>query len=394
MLFLLFATLAFGAFEVPGFELVVTTPVETSLKNEDLRGPVEVWTQMIDGAKKSIDLGEMYASGKDGEPLDKVIERLEAAGERGVKIRMILEEVMKGASEPATIERLKKIKNFELRVIKFGNMSKGGITHAKYIVIDGGKSSYVGSQNFDWRSLKHIHETGLRIADAKISKQLEAIFNHDWKAWELLRKKKKVPVLNQKPVLADEKMRAYLVASPNAFNPRGVPDSESELPRLINQAKEEVRVTVMDYAPLSRDHTFYPVIDNALRNASVKGVKVKLLVANWSTEFPEIAHLKSLSLLPNIEIRVATIPQPKEGFIPFGRVVHSKFMEIDGKIAWVGTSNWTGGYLDKTRNVEVVVRDDRLADRLKKLHDQLWTSEYAAPVDVNKDYPKVNKSGK
>jgi phosphatidylserine/phosphatidylglycerophosphate/cardiolipin synthase-like enzyme len=120
-------------------------------------------------------------------------------------------------------------------------------------------------------------------------------------------------------------------------------------------------------------------------------VKIKLLVSHWNQSKPGIDYLKSLSVLPGVEVKIATIPEAKEGKIPFARVNHSKFMVIDNKIAWVGTSNWTGGYLDKLRNVEIVVKDDKLAQRLAKLHAQLWDSSYAAKIDIAKDYPKPNK---
>jgi phosphatidylserine/phosphatidylglycerophosphate/cardiolipin synthase-like enzyme len=219
------ASAAQAAFTVPGFELVVTSPVETVLQNPDLRTPVEAWSQLIDGAKKSLDFEEMYASGKDGEPLDTIMEKMEAAAKRGVKIRFLLEKALLVATNPATVERLKKIPGLELRILKFGDMSPGGIIHAKFFVVDGGKTAYIGSQNFDWRSLKHIHETGLLVSDRKIAGQAEAIFRHDWQAWALLQKGKKVPVLNKKPVPANENQYAYLVASPNAYNPKGIPDS-------------------------------------------------------------------------------------------------------------------------------------------------------------------------
>ena len=69
----------------------------------------------------------------------------------------------------------------------------------------------------------------------------------------------------------------------------------------------EVRVQVMDYAPLSYApgrRPFYAVIDNAVRSAVARGVKVKLMVSNWNTEEPAIDHLKSLAMLPGIEIRI------------------------------------------------------------------------------------------
>jgi phosphatidylserine/phosphatidylglycerophosphate/cardiolipin synthase-like enzyme len=96
-------------------------------------------------------------------------------------------------------------------------------------------------------------------------------------------------------------------------------------------------------------------------------------------------------MLPNIEIRIVTLPTASTGFIPFARVIHSKTMTIDGKLAWVGTSNWSGGYFDMSRNLEVVMRNEQMAQRVGALHEQLWNSPYAAPLDVNKNYPKPNK---
>jgi phosphatidylserine/phosphatidylglycerophosphate/cardiolipin synthase-like enzyme len=393
MIFFLIYTLSTFAFEIPGAELVVTQPVETTLVNEDIRGPVEVWKEMIDGAQKQIDLEHMYASGKAGEPLDEVIERLEAAAYRGVKIRMLLEENMKRASVSETLDRLQKIKGLELRYIKFSEVSGDGIIHTKAMVIDGGRLAFVGSQNFDYRALKHIQETGIKISEKKIAAEVQSIFDQDWKAAGLWTKKKKVPPVQKKPILSDGKSNFYLVASPFAYNPKGVKDSEQELLRLIGEAKEEIRISLLDYYPLNRDKSFYAPIDNAIRAAQARKVKIRLLVSHWNTSKPGVDHLKSLSVLPGVEVKIATIPQAKEGFIPFARVNHSKYMTIDNKIAWVGTSNWTGGYLDKSRNIEIVMKNEEMAKRLSALHDQLWQSPYSAALELTKDYPKVNKGG-
>ncbi len=381
------------AFEIPGAELVITDPVETVLVNDDIRGPLEVWKEMIDSAKKKIDLQHMYASGKAGEPLEEVIDRLEAAAERGVKIRFLLEENMKRASVAETLERLKKIKGLELRYLKFSSVAGEGIIHSKSMVIDGGKVAFIGSQNFDYRALKHIQETGLKITDKKIAAQVQSIFDHDWKAADLIEKKKKVPVIQKKPTLADKKSNLYLVASPFAYNPKGIVDSESELIRLIGEAKEEIRITLLDYYPLNRDKTYYPTIENALRAAQARKVKIKLLVSHWNTSKPGVDHLKSLSVLPGVEIKIATLPQAKDGFIPFARVNHSKYMVIDEQISWIGTSNWTGGYLNTSRNMEVVAKNAELSKRLSAVHEQLWSAPYSAAIEIQKDYPKVNKGG-
>lgn len=390
----LFAGSAHADFTIPGFELVHTSPVETTLANPDLREPVTVWSELFDAAKSEIVIAQFYAVSKPGTAFEKVLASLTQAGQRGVKIRFLLDLKGVGLSEPATIEQLKAIPNLDLRIIDFNKITGNGIVHAKYLAVDG-KVAYIGSQNFDWRSFEHIHETGLKITEAAIVSQVQAIFEQDWQAQALTARGSRATVLNSKTVPANYAQNAFLLASPNAYNPAGVGDSESGLPALLADAKSEVRIQLLDYAPLSygpnRTRPYYAVIDNAVRAAAQRGVKIKLMVSAWNTEAPAIAYLKSLALVPNVEIRIVTIPTASTGFIPFARVIHSKTMTVDGKLAWVGTSNWAGGYFDLSRNLEVVLRNDAMAQRLVALHEQTWSSSYAQPIDINKQYPKPAK---
>ena len=380
-----------AGFSIPGYELVQTAPVETTLVNPDLRSSTAVWTQLFDEARSEIVIGQFYAISKAGTPFDKVVERLEAAGQRGVKIRFLLDKKGIGLSDPGTLERLRKVPNLEMRVLDYAQLTGTGIIHAKYLAVDK-KAAFIGSQNFDWRAFTHIHETGLLITDAAMVAQVQAVFERDWQAQSLLASKLAVPRAVPATVLAQA---AQLVASPAAYNPPGVADSEVALPALLADAKNEVRIQLLDYAPLGYgpDNTrpYYGVIDNAVRAAAGRGVKIKLMVSNWNTDQPAIAYLKSLALLPNVEVRIVTLPVASNGPIPFARVIHSKTMTIDGKLAWVGTSNWAGGYFDKSRNLEVVLRNEKMAQRLGALHEQTWSSSYAAPIEIGKDYPKPNK---
>jgi phosphatidylserine/phosphatidylglycerophosphate/cardiolipin synthase-like enzyme len=402
-----FSGAAHAAFQIPGFELVQTAPVETTLTNADLRGPIEVWTELFDNAKSEICIGQFYVASVPGAPFERVIERLEAAGKRGVKIRFLIDKKgVSGLSEKSTVERLRAIPNLEMRVLDVNQLTGNGIIHAKYLTVDR-HIAFVGSQNFDWRAFTHIHETGLRITDAKVVGQVQAIFDQDWAAQATLAAGRTVAPLQAKAaILAGAPSAAalasampsdgsFLVASPAAYNPAGVADSETVLPALLADAKQEIRVSMLDYAPLSYGpggtRPFYAVVDNALRAAATRGVKVKLMVSNWNTEKPAIHHLKSLAMLPNVEVRIVTLPKASTGFIPFARVWHSKTMVIDGKLAWIGTSNWAGGYFDLSRNLEVVMRNGDMAKRLYALQEQAWSSPYAQPIDINKDYPKPSK---
>ncbi|KKO62595.1 putative cardiolipin synthase YwiE [Janthinobacterium sp. KBS0711] len=391
----LFAGSAHADFTIPGFELVHTSPVETSLTNPDLREPVAVWSELFDGAKKEIVIAQFYAVSKPGTAFEKVLASLTAAGQRGVKIRFLLDQKGVGLSEAATIAQIKAIPNLDLRLIDFNKVTGNGIVHAKYLAVDG-QVAYIGSQNFDWRSFEHIHETGLKITEAAMVGQVQAIFEQDWQAQALTSQGSRATVLNSKVVPANYAQNAFLLASPNAYNPAGVGDSETGLPALLAQAQNEVRIQLLDYAPLSygpnRTRPYYAVIDNAVRAAAQRGVKIKLMVSSWNTEAPAIAYLKSLALVPNVEIRIVTLPTASTGFIPFARVIHSKTMTIDGKLAWVGTSNWAGGYFDLSRNLEVVLRNEQMAQRIAALHEQTWSSAYAQPIDINKQYPKPAKA--
>jgi phosphatidylserine/phosphatidylglycerophosphate/cardiolipin synthase-like enzyme len=385
---------ATARFDIPGYELVYTAPVETALQADDLRNTAEVWQQMFDAAKTRIDLGQFYVANQQGSLLDGVLQHLKAAGERGVKIRFLMEEKGIRISTPETLEQLKAIPNLELRIIPYQRLS-GGILHAKYLLVDG-EQAFVGSQNFDWRALAHIHETGLRISDAGVVGQIQAIFEQDWQAQALLAADKPVPQLPYQPS-TETPQGNYLVASPRAYNPAGVIDSQVELPRLLATAKERVRVQVMDYAPLSygpeHSRPYYAVIDNALRSAAARGVQVELMVANWNTKKPDITWLKSLAVVPNVQVKIVTIPPASSGFIPFARVIHSKIMTIDGTTAWIGTSNWTGGYLDNSRNLELVLHNPAMSQRVDKLYSQLWDSVYAEPIKLDYDYPAPKPGG-
>jgi len=384
----LISPLAQADFSIPGFELVHTVPVDTTLGTDDLREPGPVWIELFDGARSRIDIGQFYAADHPGSVMDRVIERLEAAGKRGVKIRFLLEEKGLRLSDAATLQRLRAIPNLTFRVLPYAQVS-GGIIHAKYMIVDG-QQAFVGSQNFDWRSLEHIHETGLRISDATVVGQVQAIFDQDWQAQQALAEHRTVPL----PATGQPPARTgnYLVASPQRYNPPGVGDSQLELPRLLAEAKKEIRVQLLDYAPLSYgpDNTrpYYAVIDNALRAAAARGVAIKLMVSDWNTDALELPYLKSLAVLPNVQVKIVTLPQAKEGFIPYARVIHSKTLEIDGQVAWVGTSNWLGGYLDNSRNLEVVMRNEAMARRVGDLHRQLWDGPYARALNATDEYPE------
>ncbi|RMP69790.1 Phospholipase D protein, partial [Pseudomonas syringae pv. atrofaciens] len=120
---LLGSSCAQADFAIPGFELVHTVPVGSDLQTPDLRAPGEVWRELFDGARQRIDIEQFYVADHAGSVMDKVLESLTAAGQRGVKIRFLLEEKGLKLSDPQTLERLRAIPNLTLRVLPYAKLT-------------------------------------------------------------------------------------------------------------------------------------------------------------------------------------------------------------------------------------------------------------------------------
>lgn len=373
----LLATLAWLPVLAGGTQLIQSVPKETTLAHPGLAFAKDAWVDVIRGARKHLDFAEFYIAQVPGGALEDVLKELERAGARGVKIRFILSSRMLD-QDPASVARLKRISNLDLRIFDLKGVSSG-ILHAKYFLADG-REAVIGSQNFDWRALEHIHEMGVRSTDPAIVDRLQEVFEVDWRfALDQHQPPKAQPVpAPQGP--------AELVASPAFLSPGSVRPAIDALVDLIKGAKESVQVQLLTYSPVAGRNGYWPVIDQALRAAAVRGVKVKLLVSDWSFKSRALPHLKSLAVLPNLEVRIASIPEASTGHIPFARTIHSKYMVVDGKTLWLGTSNWEQDYFEASRNVEVILRDPDLVRQGGEVFARLWSSTYVAPLDPVKTY--------
>jgi phosphatidylserine/phosphatidylglycerophosphate/cardiolipin synthase-like enzyme len=380
LLLILATCLALGA-QVPATtQLVQSIPVETDLADPALVFAKDAWVAMIRGAKVSVDAAEFYVTNRPGSALEPVLAELEKAGARGVKVRFLLSAKMLD-QDAASVARLRRIPGAEVRSFDLSAVSKG-ILHAKYFVVDG-REAALGSQNFDWRALEQIHELGVRTTDPRIVVRLAELFTIDW----AFAGNGKLPELPGWPALT-LRPEVELVASPPFLTPKDIRPAIDALVELIGQAKASIRVQLLTYSPVAGQDRYWPVLDNALRAAAVRGVKVRLLVSDWVLGGRALPHLKALALIPNLEVKVVSIPEAKEGHIPYARTVHSKYLVVDRMHLVLGTSNWEESYFTDSRNVELVFRDSPLAADATRIHDRLWNSRYAFPLDPAKAYEK------
>lgn len=373
------------------FELVESIPIETNLDNPDIRNTLEVWLEMIHGAKKSLDIEQFYISNKPGEPLEEVLAAIIAASERGVKIRIIVDSALY-KTYPLSVDSLARRENIEARVISYRKLA-GGVQHAKFFIVDG-VEIFLGSQNFDWRALKHIHELGVRIRHKDAVKVYQDIFELDWKlalrndesliSKFLKRKRYPMPLIiqqNNEPSIV-----FYPTTSPKKTSPDTTLWDQPHIVELIDSAKNEVCLQFLSYNPVGRDKSFYPALDNAMRRAAVRGVKVKMIVSDWEKDHPAVDYLKSLACIPNIEVKFSVIPEWSGGYISYARVEHCKFIVADGSSFWLGTSNGEKSYFYTSRNVGVIVKNKRISEMVRGIFYKSWDGPYTEFINPGKEY--------
>ncbi len=386
------------------FQIVESVPVATIYGQPGVPRTQRAWIDMLRGAKHSIDIAAFYISNKPGEALAPVIDTLVARAEAGVRVRILLDRKFLRESE-SSIRPLRGVPNMEIRVLPVDSLT-GGVLHAKYFIVDN-RSVFVGSQNWDWRALDQIHEIGARIENRRFARTFEGVFDFDWRlaghpdlpaaAKAAVTPPDFAPVTEGDPVVLRERSGSPVIAfpafSPPSLVPRWVTHEQPALVRFIESARDTLRIQVMtlsgfmDYGPKG----YWPALDNALRDAAARGVKVEIIVADWALREPMQAYLKSLAVLPNITVKFSTLPRAPQGFIPYARVEHCKYAVADGDRSFIGTGNWSWSYFNTTIDASIFIGGRSPAETLTKIFDRDWNGPYVTKIDAGHTYapPKI-----
>jgi phosphatidylserine/phosphatidylglycerophosphate/cardiolipin synthase-like enzyme len=368
-------------------ELVESWPLETSLDHADVRDAKDVWRELVDSARQRLDFAEFYASDEPKGPsaLTPVVEAIERAARRGVRVRWLADAKF-ARTYPELLDRFARagvdVRRFDAAA------SLGGVLHAKYFLADG--QAYLGSQNFDWRSLEHIQEVGVRVAVPEVVRALSDVFELDWAlAGGRVARPPQPPAegaASTFPVATDGGQVTF-VASPTGWLPDERLWDLRALERLVDSARRTVCLQLLTYRAHGGRGGDLPELEEALKRAAARGVRVEVLVSQWSEQPETLAGLKALLAPPALQVRLLTIPPHSAGFIPFARVAHAKYLVVDGERAWVGTSNWERDYFTASRNVGIVVEGGPLPARLDAFFAQNWAGPYAEPLDPAREYP-------
>ena len=119
---------------------------------------------------------------------------------------------------------------------------------------------------------------------------------------------------------------------------------------------------------------------------------MRLIVSDWEADNARIGDLQRLSLVPNLEVKLSTVPEWSGGYIPFARVDHCKYLVVDTLWTWVGTSNWEPDYFYTSRNAALTLRNRPLARQARAIFETGWRSPTAQPLRAHEKYPpKVHR---
>ncbi len=383
----------------PPIGLVETRPVETALGNPTLPSALGTWTKLFEGARRTIDIEQFYLSTWPHESMDDVLRTLGDATKRGVRVRLLLDAGMI-RTYPRAADSLAKLPGFAVRLVDYRRIA-GGVQHSKFFLVDG-ETAFLGSQNFDWRALKHIHELGVRIRDPRVAADFQRVFEMDWdmgtpvgQAPDTTRVALAVQVPHAPGTLPYRIAQApgdTVLLWPSWSPRRFVPDTtlwdQDMIVRTLDGAKHEIVLQLLSYSlgdRRLRDET----LDQALRRAAARGTKVKLIVSDWETGSSGLKAMQALTRVPGIEVRMSTVPEWSGGYIPFGRVEHCKYVVADTLWTWVGTSNWSPDYFHSSRNIAVTMKNRQIARDAREIFETSWRT-VAVPLAPDSTYtPKV-----
>ncbi len=368
------------------FELVESIPIETNLDNPDIRNTPSVWLEIINGARSTLDIEHFYFSNEKNTTLDTVVTALAQAIKRGVRVRILLDARM-SRTYPQSVAQLQQIGATVKTTAVFNRL--GGVQHAKFMVIDS-SAIFLGSQNFDWRALSHIHELGFYIKHHQLATDFLKIYEQDWNqsqpgepATQPSTRQNYYSIKNEDGTV----INFYPTANPLNYVPDGFQWDEIALLKLIAAARKSIYVQLLSYSTEDRNGAVYVKLDNALRAAAARGVDIRLLISDWATDDHELPGLKDLARIANISVRLSTIPEWSQGYIPYARVEHCKYCVVDDSLSWLGTSNWSKSYFYTSRNLGLVVGNPAINARLRAIFLKSWDSPYAWQLKPEQHYP-------
>ncbi len=278
---------------------------------------VQPVVRFIASAHQSLDVAMYLLNDRD------VMTALLAAGQRGVRVRVMLEEhpYGEGPGNGASYERLK---GGGLRVA--WSPATFRLSHDKYAIADR-KVALVGTANWTHAAFTSNREYLVEDTDATDVTQLAALFDADW---------------NRSAVQLQD---PNLVVSPLT--------SRTRVASLIETAQREIELETEEL----QDAAIIATLGRAAR----RGVTVRAIVAAPTEGADANRPGRERLVAEGAQVRVLRQPY-----------VHAKDIVVDGREAFVGSENISSASLDENREVGLLIGDPTAIHRLTETFDRDW----------------------
>lgn len=373
------------------------------------------WLRIIGTARRSLDIASFYwtLSNRDtathepsAAPGERILAELLQLPRRGVAVRVAV-------SAPTHTTPMGDLLALQssgaaVRAVDVGRLA-GGVLHTKLWVADGAHV-YLGSANMDWRSLTQVKELGVAIYNCScVAQDVAKVFEAYWALgapnasiptpWP---SNFSTPFNMETPLrlqLNGTPTALYFSSSPPSFCAAGRTPDLNAILGVIDAAQQFISVAVMSYLPATefrRPDRFWPEIDDSLRRAVFeRGVAVRLLVGCWAhSKAAMFPFLRSLAAIADnatrfsAEVRLFVVPSTAaQSRIPYARVSHQKYM-VTEKAAYIGTSNWSADYFQRTAGSALVLQhtgsppstEPTLRAQLQSSFERDWGSPYSIDI--------------
>ncbi|GMR57939.1 hypothetical protein PMAYCL1PPCAC_28134, partial [Pristionchus mayeri] len=369
----------------------------------------DCWLRLIREAKEEIVIGSYYWSLLMNETADctddlgyskngqQIFDGLMDAAKRGIAIRIAMNEPSGEYTfnEPYALRDVNPEK-VQVRSLNFSKWFPGyGLLHTKSWAVDG-KHSYVGSVNFDWRSLTQVKEIGMAVYNCPciaedVKRMIDvywymgaenAVLPSSWPAEYSTNANHDAPYVVPRQV--GPPTAVHFSSSPAALDACNRDNDIDNMIRMIDEAQEFVYLAVMDYAPATMytlPHHYYTALQDALvRAAMERYVEVRFMMSKWDHTIPnQYAFLHALDKFND--------GMPCNGFF-----AHSECrIRVNSLLARAAqqvfrTSNWLADYWISMGGIGMGIRSaeegsvDSLVSKLKDIYLRDWNSKYATPI--------------
>ncbi len=307
----------------PGLQLLVTPAADH-----------QPFIDAIDGAKTSIDLAMFHLTDTS------IVAALTRATARNVAVRVILD----GSS---------------LKTPKYANAAKalGGavrgsspafsITHEKAMVVDR-QVAFITAINLT-RDVATTRDLGVITRAPGVVDDVERLFAADWDNAQTGG--------NATPQMHEPS----LVVSPTG--------SRDKLVSLIGAATHDLIATVENLGD--------PAIAEALISAAHRGVQVRVIVPLCDKGNDPLYDLAPARRFAAAKIPIGMMPTPESAERPY---MHSKMIQIDGAMTYVGSVNFSINSLTKARELGVIFANPAAAATIATAFEADWATAIPPPA--------------